>query len=322
MIHWFFRIILIGLFTISTATAGSLDAPAPPDDSNSAMHTLEHINNILLTGTPTEITRNAFEEPKYGPIGPSDFPDLNEIYNNTPKYDDDAATVDDVRPGKVFWGLGKNDNWGKLIGGSQDNVESRVLKTGQTTTLDRYDEWNSNNLQDDAHWAEEGYGVEASNKDDKRFKAELNNENQQDNGTVTDQKTGLMWVQNPKCWSFSHCHESPMTWEEAFNKIKALNDLPKGCTSSAEIACYTDWRLPNIKELQSLIDYGHISPALPEGYDAAFDKDTINNYYYWSSTTNLNNAFSSAWAVYMATGMVNGQSKSNPCHVWPVRGGK
>jgi hypothetical protein len=321
MMHWFFKIIFIVLLTVITATAGSLDAPAPPDSANSAMHTLDHLYNILATGDPDQITmRNAFEEPKYGPVVPSGIHDLDEIYSIAPKFHENAATELDVIPGKYFWGLGKNGGWGLLTGSPEgDVVESRVLKTGQTIETSKYDEWNSENHQDDAYWANQGVGVNASNVDGERFKVKVKDVDQQDDGTVMDQKTGLMWVQNPLCWSSTNCHKASMTWDDAFVKVKALDDLPLGCTSSADVDCYTDWRLPNIKELQSLIDYGHSGPALPEKYDDAFTENSVNSYYYWSSTTNLSNPFSSAWAVYMVTGMVTGQSKSNPCYVWPVR---
>jgi hypothetical protein len=324
MMHWLFKIIFIGLFTVSTAAAGSLDAPEPPDSSGSAMHTLEHIYTILTTGDPDQITmRHAFEEPQNGPDEPSYFHDLDEIFNVAPKYTENFATVDDVVPGKFFWGLGKNSKWGKLSGSpNSSRIESPVLKTGQTTQVEKYSEWNSKNYQDDAFWAAQGYGIDCSNEKGARFEVQKKPDNQIDNGIVTDKKTGLMWVQNPYCWSSNNCYEASMNWDDAFTKIKALDNLPLGCTDSSEVACYTDWRLPNIKELQSLIDYGHTSPAMPENYKDAFTENSIKNYYYWSSTTNLNNPYAHAWAIYMVTGAVNGQSKSNPCYVWPVRGGK
>jgi hypothetical protein len=320
MMHWFFKIIFIGLFTVSTAAAGSLDAPAPPDSSGSAMHTLEHIYKILMTGDPDQITmRHAFEEPKYGPDVSSGLPDLDEIYNATPKYHDNAATVDDVVPGKFFWGLGKNSEWGLLYGSPDSSrIESPVLKTGMTKLVDKYSDWNTDNsgnfYNDDAYWAAEGYGIDCSNENGARFEVHKKPDDQKDDGTVTDKKTGLMWTKN------ANYFEASMTWYDAFTSVKNLNSLPIGCSSSGEISCYTDWRLPNIKEIQSLIDYGHTAPAMPENHEDAFD--SVKNYYYWSSTTNLNNPYAHAWAVYMVTGVVNGQSKSNPCYVWPVRGGK
>ncbi|ETR72173.1 MAG: hypothetical protein OMM_07669, partial [Candidatus Magnetoglobus multicellularis str. Araruama] len=162
-------------------------------------------------------------------------------------------------------------------------------------------------------------GIEASNDNGERFAVQKKPVDQKDDGTVVDKKTGLMWTQHANYFGAS------MTWTDALNSVKNLNNLPYGCTTSADVDCYTDWRLPNIKELQSLVDYGHSGPAMPEKYEDAFitlPDNSVKNYYYWSSTTKIDNPYASAWALYMMTGMVTGQSKNNPCYVWPVRDGK
>ena len=66
-------------------------------------------------------------------------------------------------------------------------------------------------------------------------------------GTVTDTATGLMWQQATAPGRY--------TWEEALVYCENL-----------ELAEYTDWRLPNRNELQSLVDYDHTEPAI----DASF----------------------------------------------------
>ena len=83
-----------------------------------------------------------------------------------------------------------------------------------------------------------------------------------DNGnlTITDKSTGLMWFA---------ITAGPMTWEEA---IAYCEDLP--------LIEYDDWRLPNIKELRSLVDYTRKNPAI----DIEFFPFTYNDGY-WSSTT-------------------------------------
>jgi hypothetical protein len=68
-------------------------------------------------------------------------------------------------------------------------------------------------------------------------------------GTVTDRLTHLMWTKNA-----NHANGTS-DWEEALLKSAA-------CAEGG----YTDWRLPNRNELESLIDLGSVHPALPSGH--------------------------------------------------------
>ncbi|MBU2936459.1 MULTISPECIES: DUF1566 domain-containing protein [Pacificibacter] len=81
-------------------------------------------------------------------------------------------------------------------------------------------------------------------------------------GTVTDAATGLMWAAADA--------GEDMDWQSA---------LAYG--SAAELAGYDDWRLPNIRELQSIVDYSGVFPAI----DAEVFSWTEANRYYWSSTS-------------------------------------
>lgn len=86
-----------------------------------------------------------------------------------------------------------------------------------------------------------------------------------DNGdsTVTDQATGLMWQQVDDGNTYD--------WVEAL-----------AYASESELAGYTDWRLPNTKELQSIVDYDKTSiPAIDETYFTCTDNDS----WFWTSTT-------------------------------------
>ena len=91
------------------------------------------------------------------------------------------------------------------------------------------------------------------------------------NGTVTDASTGLMWQQDGS---------TIKTWEQA---LAYCADLSLGG--------YTDWRLPTIKELASLVDYSRCNPSINITYFPV-----TASYYYWSSTTYRYNA-GSAWGI-------------------------
>lgn len=144
-------------------------------------------------------------------------------------------------------------------------------------------------------------------------------------GTVTDNLTGLIWLQN------ANCSDDTRDWATAFSDVAQLNadgimnGNPCGDTSNGG-SHQTDWRLPNVRELHSLIQYGFAHPALPDTAGTGqhkqgdpFTNDQSVNY--WSSSTNVDFPFA-AWFVYLGTGRVDSASKTDPNYVWPVRGGE
>jgi hypothetical protein len=126
-------------------------------------------------------------------------------------------------------------------------------------------------------------------------------------GTVTDNLTGLIWLKNASCFG-------TRAWEIALSDCNSLNSGECGLTDGSVEG---DWRLPNVKELLSLIDFSEYSPALPSGQPFT----TVNNYYYWSSTSNEEQPLT-ARVVYMDSGNVYSYDKDSTFnYVWPVRGG-
>jgi hypothetical protein len=119
-------------------------------------------------------------------------------------------------------------------------------------------------------------------------------------GTVTDKLTGLMWTKDANPAGY-------LTWQQALDYVQTLNT-----------GGHTDWRLPNINELQGLIDYS-VHPPLPLGHPFTNMQSVL---YYWSSTTI---AFmpSFAWVVEMISGSAAPNEKSlSITHAWPVRAGQ
>jgi hypothetical protein len=120
-------------------------------------------------------------------------------------------------------------------------------------------------------------------------------------GTITDNLTGLMWSKN------ADLPDGTMNWQGALDYVKALN-------SGAGLGGYHDWRLPNMKELFSLIDFSRYYPALPDGHPF----DNVQSNKYWSSTASSNN-WLVAWSVVIWDGAVGHNYKSDTYCVWPVR---
>ncbi|MBF0495285.1 MAG: DUF1566 domain-containing protein [Deltaproteobacteria bacterium] len=133
------------------------------------------------------------------------------------------------------------------------------------------------------------------------------------NGTVTDNLTGLIWLKNANC--FDH-----QTWTQALADANGLVSGNCGLTDGSHAG---DWRLPNVNELQSLIDYGHVYPTLPAGHPFSSVQYKSEMSYYWSSTSGAYGT-DEGWYVYMALGYAGGHDKTltNFHYVWPVRSGQ
>ncbi len=130
--------------------------------------------------------------------------------------------------------------------------------------------------------------------------------------TVMDNLTGLIWTKDGKTPGQATCGPSEYkTWQEALDYVKCLN--------TNNYLGHNDWRLPNRKELDSLVHAGqsNITTWLSlQGFS------NVQAYYYWSSSTYAN-ITDFAWVVYMSFyyGVSNG-SKSSSYYAWPVRAGQ
>ncbi len=112
------------------------------------------------------------------------------------------------------------------------------------------------------------------------------------NGTVTDLATGLMWQReddnNERLWGDANIH-----------------------CQGLSLGGYQNWRVPNIKELQSIVDRRVVDP----GIDGSVFPNTIANTY-WSATTSANNN-TEAWVIDFSNDFVAPVFKAS--HTWYVR---
>lgn len=111
-------------------------------------------------------------------------------------------------------------------------------------------------------------------------------------GTITDQATGLMWAKTDS--------GKPLNWEEAL-----------AYCAHCRLAGYTDWRLPNAKELHSIVDYTRAPDALdPTRRGPAIDpifQISDSEAWFWTSTTHLEgDRLPGGAAVYIAFGRAMG----------------
>jgi hypothetical protein len=126
-------------------------------------------------------------------------------------------------------------------------------------------------------------------------------------GTAIDNTTGLMWM---RCslgqkWDGNTCSGSAAMHSWAESLIEAVGH---------EFAGYTDWRLPNKNELESIVEGRCFSPSINEAVFPA-----TPTAYFWSSSPYA--AFSeAAWSVDFGYGTVNASVKSGSIHIRLVRG--
>jgi hypothetical protein len=175
-----------------------------------------------------------------------------------------------------------------------------LKKTGQTKSYDTDGtEVLDNTLKDDGFYQKGA---------DTNYTRDDNNE------TVIDHLTGLMWQDDPAVESVTKQWVTQANYD-AQDYNNTVGDTATTYCNELVMGGFEDWRLPTVVELQGILNDGRYGPSIDEVFI-----NTYNNYY-WSSTSpqSLHNY---AWIVYFGYGNTLNGNKGNSNYVRCVRAGQ
>ena len=294
----------------SLGLATSLEPSAAPSSSASATYKTDDIYNRLQSGTSGTKRSGAFTEPGAGPVD-GVGKTLDEIMSVAPVADNiNGAAQIDVIGGKTFWGLRTDGTWGIKTGTA---ISAPLPRTGQTTCYNA-----SGAPITCAGTGQDGDKHKGVSLPTPRFTT--NN-----NGTVTDNLTGLIWLTNANCYDTVGGiakGSGSLSWT---NALAWSNSLASGSCGLSDGSVAGDWRLPNDKELFSLVNDQYYSPVLSNTAGTAkwIDGDPFSNVQsstYVSSTTKVSSP-TQAWGITFSGGYTINSPKTAGGYVWPVRDG-
>jgi len=278
-------VIVVG---VGGAVFASLNPPSAPTAPSSQSYTLSDICGRLDTGAAGSLA-STFQEP---PAGVTDtMCTLSDVKSLSPQVDAaNCAITDDVLTSKTFWGLCSGSGWSLLTG--TGSAGGATAATGQNVCYNA-----AGSIISCTGTGQDGeyqLGATAS----PRFTDNTD-------GTVTDNISGLVWLKNANCYGTQN-------WTTSLNSANTLASGSCGLTDSSAAG---DWRLPNVRELASLVDYQtNPAPTLPTGHPFT----GVVSSRYWSSTSYVLSP-SLAWYVDFGLGNFSANDKTNGRYVWPVR---
>ena len=159
------------------------------------------------------------------------------------------------------------------------------------------------------------------------------------NGTVTDNRTGLVWLADADCLG------AGVDWYTAMEFVAGLADMRAGSAAAADDCDLSDgsspgeWRLPSVAEWEAMVadadggageldcnptitsDLGTLCWSTFCAFGGNCSFSGVQSLSYWSFSTNVFDPMG-AWQVFLANGNMGLEIKSNNLRVWPVRGGQ
>ncbi len=143
-------------------------------------------------------------------------------------------------------------------------------------------------------------------------------------GTVTDNLTGLTWLQDARCAVFFLGDTTGRNWRDWSSSLSAANQLAHGFCNLNDHSSAGDWRVPSRAELLSIVDLAYLSPALSNAAGTAQWSEgdpffRVEGQSYWSSSWFL---LGEGVAVSLGSGSTEYYTLETTLNVWPVRGGQ
>ena len=205
---------------------------------------------------------------------------------------------------------GRQQPYGSTDGNSQLtlallNNDAPPSQTGQTISYTAYDDGDAQHGRQGVAWPQPRFTDNG-------------------NGTITDKLTGLMWLKKADSGKmcFTTEADSRVTWNEALTHIRECNTLQVN-NGPIGVAGFQDWRLPSVREINSLIHYGQAQTIGQSLFTSPFLETDVRHFsptdMYWSSTSNAEDTLT-AWAFHLFLGSQTAANKTDSSfYVWPVR---